>query len=78
MKKQESKEFNLSEKIREANCFSETTDVIHIYDVKEFIKRLKKELKRDYWTHYKRYSVKGQAYWIDFIVNKLAGDKLTK
>lgn len=36
-------DFCLSEKIREAGIFSETSDVIHIDDIKDFITLLKEK-----------------------------------
>ena len=62
MKKQES----LSDKIIDGKDKSiRYSDIVRLEDIKEFIKRLKKEFGRtDHYTH--------------TIIDKLAGEKLTK
>ena len=59
------KEFNLSDKIQEDVIGYNREDAITTKDVKEFIRLLK--------AHFVDYE-EGVNYWID----KLAGDKLTK
>jgi RNase H-fold protein (predicted Holliday junction resolvase) len=80
-------EFNLSEKKHELSTIDKLTLGIpvenneHIYykeeDVKEFIRLLKKEIKKgvvlDCWQNMTIAQIKGQ---IDFIINDLLGDKL--
>lgn len=62
-------EFNLSEKIELDHWHNPTG--VPIKDVKEFIKLLKEEFKnRDYMN------ASGEIITINYIINKLAGDKL--
>ena len=69
------KEFNLSYRIEEASHFSETAKVIHIKNVAEFIRLVKQELRKEFHLNYKNYCKEGQAWWIEYYINKLAGEK---
>ena len=66
--------FDLSEKI-EINHFSQYDEMLQAKDVKEFIRLLRKELREEFWT--RKIDDRRSAYWISFIIDKLAGEKLT-
>lgn len=48
--------------------------VIDIEDVKEFIRRIKEELKQNFW--HRKIDEKRSAYWISAIINQNAGEDL--
>ena len=66
------KEFNLSEKVDTAGNYGGQAEVLFAEDVKEFIRRLKEELKK--------FSEGGDEWYLMEvkIMDKLAGPKLTK
>ena len=64
-------EFNLSEKIENGIINDIGYFWINQTDVKEFIKRLKEEVKNDLW-----FDDKGDSLRFNKIIDKLAGEKL--